>query len=208
MLCNTLSRSAGITVRLTGRRRAGCRMVWDLSFTCDICGKQKGESNHWWMARLEDADAAQQPEKHGADPARVAVMALDQPEPIERFTLVRWNAESCCDPELHHLCGQGCAMQASRAMPIRAKPAQPSPAAGPPDVPGPFAPWSQHSISSALLASALLSSSAFLAFEETGPRSFLRWLLFRPPVLLPTTFRRGGGREQAQNLAQFRAQAR
>jgi hypothetical protein len=29
-----------------------------------------------------------------------------------RFTLVHWSAESCCDSNLRHLCGQGCAMQA------------------------------------------------------------------------------------------------
>ncbi len=28
-------------------------MVWDLSFSCDMCGQKKGEANHWWMAVLE-----------------------------------------------------------------------------------------------------------------------------------------------------------
>ena len=29
-------------------------MTWDVSFTCDICGKKKGEANHWWMVLLGD----------------------------------------------------------------------------------------------------------------------------------------------------------
>ena len=29
-------------------------MVWEVSFTCDICGKKKGDSNHWWMFVLGD----------------------------------------------------------------------------------------------------------------------------------------------------------
>ena len=31
-------------------------MGWDVSFTCDICGKKKGEANHWWM--LSHAECA------------------------------------------------------------------------------------------------------------------------------------------------------
>jgi hypothetical protein len=29
-------------------------MVWDVSFTCDICGRKKLEANHWWMLVLGD----------------------------------------------------------------------------------------------------------------------------------------------------------
>ena len=29
-------------------------MAWDVSFTCDICGKKKGEANHWWMLSYAD----------------------------------------------------------------------------------------------------------------------------------------------------------
>ena len=32
----------------------GVTMVWDVSFNCDICGKKKGDSNHWWMYVLGD----------------------------------------------------------------------------------------------------------------------------------------------------------
>jgi hypothetical protein len=69
-------------------------MVWDVSFSCDICGKTKGESNHWWMA--------------SAGPP----VCSEEQESADRFTLLPWSAESCCSPDLHHLCGQSCAMQA------------------------------------------------------------------------------------------------
>jgi hypothetical protein len=69
-------------------------MVWDVSFSCDICGKTKGESNHWWMAT--------------AGPP----VCSEEQESADRFTLLPWSAESCCSSELHHLCGQSCAMQA------------------------------------------------------------------------------------------------
>jgi hypothetical protein len=62
-------------------------MGWDVSFTCDICGKKKGEANHWWM--LSHADQVPQ-----------------------RFSVMPWNAEDSRNPEMRHLCGKGCAMQA------------------------------------------------------------------------------------------------
>ncbi len=52
-------------------------MVWDVSFTCDICGKKKAEANHWWMVALGD------------------VPCFEQDQPHQRFTLMPWNpAES------------------------------------------------------------------------------------------------------------------
>ena len=94
-------------------------MVWDVSFTCDICGKQKGESNHWWMAIFEQPAGSdqrgggerQENRKDGGDPRHEDPQDGD-PELSGRFTLVRWSAETCCDQNLRHLCGQGCAMQA------------------------------------------------------------------------------------------------
>jgi hypothetical protein len=96
-------------------------MVWDVSFTCDMCGKQKGESNHWWMARLEQPASPDEPRDQPRSDDRQAnqghnggpVASSDGNQYSSgRFTLVRWSAESCCDSNLHHLCGQGCAMQA------------------------------------------------------------------------------------------------
>jgi len=69
-------------------------MVWDISFTCDICGKKKGEANHWWMVVLG------------------AVPCYDEGQPAHRFTLLPWNIAESRNPEMYHLCGQGCAMKA------------------------------------------------------------------------------------------------
>ncbi len=68
-------------------------MVWNVMFTCDICGKNKGEANHWWMAALGP---------------------LDSPsgEEAARFTLMRWSRNKSQDADVYHLCGQGCAMHA------------------------------------------------------------------------------------------------
>ena len=73
----------------------GCElMTWDVSFTCDICGKKKGDANHWWMVLLGD------------------VPCYNVGQPGSRFTLTRWNAAESRNPDMYHLCGQGCAMKA------------------------------------------------------------------------------------------------
>ena len=69
-------------------------MTWDVSFNCDICGKKKGEANHWWMVLLRD------------------VPCYDEGQPSSRFTLLPWNAAESRNGDLYHLCGQGCAMKA------------------------------------------------------------------------------------------------
>jgi hypothetical protein len=69
-------------------------MVWDVSFTCDICGKTKGEANHWWM--LSHADCL-----------------CDEDDQVpQRFSVMPWSASQSRNPEMRHLCGKGCAMQA------------------------------------------------------------------------------------------------
>jgi hypothetical protein len=69
-------------------------MVWDVSFTCDICGRKKLEANHWWMLVLGD------------------VPCFEEGQPGQRFTLLPWNKAESGNPDFYHLCGQGCAMQA------------------------------------------------------------------------------------------------
>jgi hypothetical protein len=69
-------------------------MAWDVSFSCDICGKKKGEANHWWMVMLGD------------------VPCWEEDQPSHRFTIFPWNAAESQNPEMYHLCGEGCAMQA------------------------------------------------------------------------------------------------
>ena len=70
-------------------------MVWDVSFTCDICGRKKSESNHWWMLVLGDVPCFE---------ARAAAVA-----PL--LSCHGTKAESG-HVGFHHLCGQGCATQA------------------------------------------------------------------------------------------------
>ena len=76
-------------------------MVWDVSFTCDICGKSNGEANHWWMAELSSASGLDSSEERREQ-------RLTEP----RFTLMRWSRTDSQNPDMYHLCGQGCAMQA------------------------------------------------------------------------------------------------
>lgn len=69
-------------------------MVWDVSFNCDICGKKKGQANHWWMVMLGD------------------VPFYEEGQPAMRFTLLPWNQAESRNRDMYHLCGEGCAMKA------------------------------------------------------------------------------------------------
>ena len=69
-------------------------MVWDVSYTCDICGKKKGEANHWWMLATGE------------------VGCWDEGQPNQRFTILPWNDAESRNQEMRHLCGQGCATKA------------------------------------------------------------------------------------------------
>jgi hypothetical protein len=80
--------------RIESYNRMRWAMVWDVSFTCDICGRKKLEANHWWMLVLGD------------------VPCFEEGQPGQRFTLLPWNKAESGNPDFYHLCGQGCAMQA------------------------------------------------------------------------------------------------
>lgn len=69
-------------------------MTWNESFRCDICGKLKLESNHWWMVKLANVPYVQD----GHHP--------------RQFALVPWNSEESRDAKVHHICGEGCATKA------------------------------------------------------------------------------------------------
>ncbi|MGH9616293.1 MAG: hypothetical protein ACRD28_06080 [Acidobacteriaceae bacterium] len=69
-------------------------MAWDESFTCNICGVVKLESNHWWMITLGN------------------VFCFNQGQLSQQFTLAPWNDEESRNPDLYHVCGEGCAMKA------------------------------------------------------------------------------------------------
>lgn len=54
-------------------------------YTCDVCGVQKKESNHWFLARIDYSGRC----------ARV----------------IPWSAVGAAAAEVVHLCGSGCAQR-------------------------------------------------------------------------------------------------
>ena len=70
--------------------------MWDVTYTCDMCGKRKGEANHWWMATLGGSRKAEAGGRVGE----------------ARLSLFRWSQAESQDEKMYHLCGQGCAVQA------------------------------------------------------------------------------------------------
>jgi hypothetical protein len=69
-------------------------MAWDVSFSCDICGKKKGEANHWWMLSYAECPC-------------------DEDDQVpQRFSITPWSADSSRNAEMRHLCGKGCAIKA------------------------------------------------------------------------------------------------
>jgi hypothetical protein len=64
-------------------------MVWEVSFTCDVCGATKGEANHWWMLSLAECPCDD----------------IDQVP--QRFSVIPWSVEQSRDGEMRHLCGKG-----------------------------------------------------------------------------------------------------
>jgi len=67
--------------------------------TCDVCGKSRGEVNHWYL-RI--------PSTVWREPGR--------PNPLA-FVLAEWDDEIAREPGVGHLCGAGCAATAlSRAL--------------------------------------------------------------------------------------------
>ena len=69
-------------------------MAWDEAFSCDICGNKKMESNHWWMVTLGN------------------VLCFEEGQPARHFTLVPWNQAESRNPNVAHVCGEGCATKA------------------------------------------------------------------------------------------------
>jgi hypothetical protein len=63
-----------------------------LQFTCDVCGKQKGETNHWLLL-LPPVDPGY--DKHD--------------DAMTVFALVPWHDGLAQELNVRHLCGAGCA---------------------------------------------------------------------------------------------------
>lgn len=69
-------------------------VVWDVCYSCDICGEKKGDDSQWWMAVLGE------------------VPCFEEGGRNQRFTLIPWNPNESQSEQIHHLCGQRCALQA------------------------------------------------------------------------------------------------
>src|SRR4029077_6391216 len=65
-------------------------VTWTETFNCDICGKQKGSVDHWWLAWTE--------------------LYSPHPEAPERHLLkiYPWENMMAHDATVKHLCGQAC----------------------------------------------------------------------------------------------------
>ena len=66
-------------------------MAWIERFTCDVCNKQMGEKEKWWMAMNECASSVDT--KSG--------------QPTLKF--MPWDNAFAHSAESKHLCGAGCA---------------------------------------------------------------------------------------------------
>ncbi len=65
-------------------------MTWTETFNCDICGKQRGTVDHWWLAWIEPYKPHEDaPERH-------------------LFKIYPWENMAAHDATTKHLCGQAC----------------------------------------------------------------------------------------------------
>ena len=74
--------------RTKGSEVAG--VTWTETFNCDICGKQKGSVDHWWLAWTEPYSP------HREAPER------------QLFKIYPWENMMAHDATIKHLCGQAC----------------------------------------------------------------------------------------------------
>lgn len=69
-------------------------MAQQTTYTCDECGKQRGDANHWWLATfLSNVQI-----EYASDFDREHGMAF-----------AKWSEEGSRQPHAFHLCGNGCA---------------------------------------------------------------------------------------------------
>jgi hypothetical protein len=67
--------------------------MWTESFTCNVCGKPRGESTDWWVAWVEEV----QPSDH------------ESRKP--KFQILPWSELMARSIEAVHLCGLNCALK-------------------------------------------------------------------------------------------------
>jgi len=65
-------------------------VTWTETFNCDICGKQKGSVDHWWLAWTE--------------PYSPHAEATER----QMFKIYPWENMMAHDATVKHLCGQAC----------------------------------------------------------------------------------------------------
>jgi len=72
------------------RIAGGEKVTWTETFNCDICGKQKGSVDHWWLAWSEPySPHPDAPQRH-------------------LFKIYPWENLLAHDASAKHLCGQAC----------------------------------------------------------------------------------------------------
>ena len=74
-------------------RAEGSTMTWTESFTCNICGKRKGDVDHWWLAWVDQ------------------VQPTDKEPVTPKFQLLPWSELMARSLNVVHLCGAGCALK-------------------------------------------------------------------------------------------------
>jgi hypothetical protein len=67
--------------------------MWTETFTCNVCGKRKGDVDHWWIASIGEISPSE----------------VEDNKP--QFQLIPWSELMARSPEVIHLCGAGCALK-------------------------------------------------------------------------------------------------
>ncbi len=68
-------------------------MGWTETFTCNVCGKRKSESDHWWLVWIEPV----QPSDHESVKPKLQILP--------------WSELMARSPEVMHFCGAGCLLK-------------------------------------------------------------------------------------------------
>jgi hypothetical protein len=71
----------------------GYIMTWTESFSCNVCGKRKGEVDHWWLAWVDQ------------------IQPSDEEEFKPKLQIMPWSELMARSIEVVHLCGAGCALK-------------------------------------------------------------------------------------------------
>jgi hypothetical protein len=67
--------------------------LWTESFTCNVCGKPRGDASDWWIAWADD------------------IQPHDQEDPKPKWQIMPWSELMARSREATHLCGLACALK-------------------------------------------------------------------------------------------------